>query len=983
MLYSLAIALLAGSVLSAQLAPNRAVKSLKAAEGIEATLWASEPMLANPTNIDVDARGRIWVLEAVNYRRKLKNLPDIAKLGDRILILEDTDGDGRADKRTVFDQNLDLRSPLGIAVLGDKVIVSQSPNILVYTKDASDNILDKKVLLSGFGGADHDHGVHSVLFGPDGRYWWNVGDQGFNLTDSSGKRWVSSREGPYYAGAILRMSPNGAGLHVFAHNFRNPFELAIDSFGTVWQADNDDDGNAWTRMLEVMKGGNYGYWGPGGRSWRADKGTHFHQENPGVAPAIARTGAGSPAGITVYEGQILPEKYRGQILHADAGKRVINAYRMVPEGAGYRMETEVVLSSPDSWFRPTDVAVGPGGAVFIADWYDSGVGGHNMADAARGRIYRLAPPAYKAYNPPAEFDIATSLAAGLASPAQSIRYLAFTRIREMGEQALPWVRGMWAQREDVILQARALWLVGVMGGPKSSEITEALKDEDPRMRMLGLRVLDLAGGDVAESGLEKDPSPLVRRELAVLLQGKPDSTAVLAELANRWDGQDRWYLEALGIAAKGREDALYARLRDALPGKWNPKLAKLLWELRPPDALPAVVAAVNDAQLVSSQRKEALETLIAFSQRDAARATADLIANADAPLTLRQQALEALSKRLLSEWMPYRNDPALAAAIRKAFADEKLQSAAAALTDDLEDPAYAPDLLALARNAKAPEETRALAVQALGRTKDERYFADLDRFALAGPLRVRSAAVRAIGFAQPGAAPLKWQRIVTGTSPNEVRSEAVRALARSDRGLGMLLDLEARGQLPADLKPLTTSLAHQTRNPQLLTRARALLPVTPARTSKHHPQPKALLAMTGDPERGRRFFSLKGGPDCANCHSLDGKRQLAGPHLTHIATKYGKDGLLETLLNPSAAIAPEYSYWTFDTKTMGTVSGTIGVDTPQRVTLRTDTGEELRFKPSEITARRQSKLSMMPDDLPTRATEQQIADLLAFLVTLK
>src|SRR5437588_3228313 len=184
-----AIAFLAGSLIAQQTAPQT-VKGLTAAPGLEVKLWAAEPNLVNPTNIDIDSRGRIWVLEGVNYRRQLKGEKDYRSAGDRIMILEDTDHDGKADKAKVFAQDPSLRSPLGIAVLGDKVIVSQSPDIIVYTKDDHDRIVKKEVLLTGWRGVDHDHGVHAVVFGPDGRYYLNNGEPGFDITDKSGNHLV-------------------------------------------------------------------------------------------------------------------------------------------------------------------------------------------------------------------------------------------------------------------------------------------------------------------------------------------------------------------------------------------------------------------------------------------------------------------------------------------------------------------------------------------------------------------------------------------------------------------------------------------------------------------------------------------------------------------------------------------------------------------------------------------------------------------------
>src|SRR4029453_4778937 len=188
LVYVIPIALLVGAGVKGQQSPQQTLGALKPAPGLEVKLWAAEPMLTNPTDITVDERGRVWVLEGVNYRRTQRNLPDPRPAGDRIVILEDSDQDGQADKVKVFDQNPQIRVPLGIAVLGDKVYVSQAPDLIVSTKDADDKIIKREVLLTGFGGVDHDHGLHAVVFGPDGKYYFNQGNTGFDVTDRSGKR---------------------------------------------------------------------------------------------------------------------------------------------------------------------------------------------------------------------------------------------------------------------------------------------------------------------------------------------------------------------------------------------------------------------------------------------------------------------------------------------------------------------------------------------------------------------------------------------------------------------------------------------------------------------------------------------------------------------------------------------------------------------------------------------------------------------------
>jgi putative membrane-bound dehydrogenase-like protein len=160
------------------------VAGLDVARGLEATLFAAEPMLLSPTNIDVDHRGRVWVCEVVNYRHRNGSRPE----GDRILILEDTNGDGVADTHKVFHQGRDIDSAMGICVLGNRVIVSASPNIFIFTDSDGDDKADKKELIfTKTGNPQHDHAAHAFVFGPDGKLYWNFGNEGKAVHDAQGK----------------------------------------------------------------------------------------------------------------------------------------------------------------------------------------------------------------------------------------------------------------------------------------------------------------------------------------------------------------------------------------------------------------------------------------------------------------------------------------------------------------------------------------------------------------------------------------------------------------------------------------------------------------------------------------------------------------------------------------------------------------------------------------------------------------------------
>ncbi|MEX1225101.1 MAG: PVC-type heme-binding CxxCH protein, partial [Pirellulales bacterium] len=342
--------------------PQNAIANLDVGEGLIAQLSAAEPDIVSLTNIDVDHRGRVWACEVVNYRHNNGKRPE----GDRILILEDTTGDGVMDSQKVFYQGRDIDSAIGLCVLGNKVIVSVAPNVFVFTDENGDDLPDSKELLfTKTGQPQHDHSTHSFVFGPDGKLYWNFGNTGKAVHDKEGKLVVDvtgeeiKDAQTYKGGMVFRCNLDGSEMEVLGHNFRNNYEVAVDSFGTLWQSDNDDDGNRAVRINYVMEYGNYGYLDEMTRaSWKSQRTgieeeiplRHWHLNDPGVVPNLLQTGAGSPTGITIYEGQLLPEVFHGQMIHCDAGPSIVRAYPVKQDGAGYTAEIENVLDGArDKW----------------------------------------------------------------------------------------------------------------------------------------------------------------------------------------------------------------------------------------------------------------------------------------------------------------------------------------------------------------------------------------------------------------------------------------------------------------------------------------------------------------------------------------------------------------------------------------------------------------------------------------------------------
>ena len=971
-----------GSPAVAQQSPANEIARMHPAKDFDVALFAAEPMIANPSAIDVDSHGRVWVAEIQWYRSQAKDPP-----ADKIKVLEDTDGDGKADKVTTFAEG--LFCPMSICVAGDKVYVATSPDLWEFEDKNGDLKADgpPRKLLTGFAGVNHDHGAHSLVLGPDQKWWMSIGDGGLDVTGTDGSRMA------YQWGAMLRGELDGSKLEVVASNFRNPYELCVNSFGEAFVSDNDNDGNESTRFCWVLEGGNYGWYGriparalpgmPFGEHW------HFRGHIPGHVPALLVTGFGAPSGMCFYEGDAWGPQGKNVALLAEAAKREIIRFRPKVNGFGMQATSDVVLKSEDSYFRPDDVCTGPRGELYVADWYDGDVGGHAYNNPDQGRIFMVRPKAGlpKRLDRPGPYNNTADAIEGLTNPNLATQYLARERLLADGQESVPLLIKLLANT-DPNIRARALWVLDRIGGPARAIVLQQLESKDAAFRALAVRILRRHGDEYLAVilPLADDPSSEVTREvlLAIRSARSDEATEALVKLAKTFDGTDRYLLETINIAAADRKQMLYERL--AADQGFTLAQLGLLQLLNPNAALDRLRTELSKSDIDESTFSPLLACANALSDPQAGKLLLAFVTKTSVAPELRQRALDTVATHLNDEWNTLTDSPDLVTALQAALGERGLQESALRVVEAHQLQTVDDDIQRLVADATAPAATRIAAIRTTIQLAKSDAKVEFLRKLLNDPQStVREAALTALV--------VDLQDLKTATSvlrdkaddfPSATRTAVATMSLNTPGGAGMLSKLVEEGDLPADLKQLviTKAVEHPDAN------VRALFERFVPPDQRHARLGEAIsaidiLKLKGDPARGDAIFHQNSAAKCMSCHRIHGEGGAVGPGLSTIGSKYDRPQLLETILKPSKAIAPEYVSYTVETKDGRILGGLLSKKADDEIVLKDSQGKTTRLAASMVESMVAQPVSMMPELVLRDISAQDAADLLAYLATLR
>jgi putative membrane-bound dehydrogenase-like protein len=903
-------------------------------------LFAAAPHIVHPIGVAFDKKGRLLVIEShTHFRPKGYKGPK----HDRIRVLEDTDGDGKADRFTTFFEG--TTATMDIAVHPDGSVYLATRNEILRLRDTkgTGKADDKKriVFLDTKGNYPHN-GLSGLTFDARGGLYFGLGEnlgEPYKLIGTDGTTLTGGGEG----GGVFACTAEGKKLRRVATGFWNPFGTCRDIFGRLFAVDNDPDAMPPCRLVHVAPGGDYGFQFRYGRSGR-----HVFQawdgELPGTLPMVCGTGE-APCAVVSYESDGLPREYRGDLLVASWADHRVERYRLKERGASFTSERRPFVEGGKD-FRPVGIAVAPDGSLFVSDWVLSDYNLHG-----RGAVWHVR------LKKPGEHPRPRDPRRALASAHRPLREAA-ARTLAATDSGRAFLRKQLAAA-DVRVRAASLTALIDAGDRRTDLSAVASRDPEVGLRALAVRALATRGED-AKRFLDAKQPAAVRLEAVACLKAKGDVKRLLRLLTDKDPFLQNAAVQQLArcpdllAAVKGRAEPEAGVRRGLLLG-WRAsgraEAARRVPEfLADPDEGVRFLAAkwVADEKLVQFRPllvkalKDRTLNVRMYSAYSTALARVENREVSEAKMAayfldrLRDDksspALRVMALQLIPPAHPKLTLDLLTKLLHQA--DPALQLEAARALSEHPSPKRGQVLLEAARNPRLGEAVRAQAVLGLADRAQE----------LREPLL----------------------RLTQDKSP-ALRDEALRSL------VGVKLTAAQRKQLEglARQRPETAALAAR---------------VLGKPFAKGRPPARDLTAWLkrlegpADAAAGRRVFFHPHLAGCYRCHRVEGRGQEAGPDLSTIG-RTERRGILESILQPSNQIAPHYQTWQVETRAGKVYTGLLVRTVLDEYTYLDPKGKLFTLNTRTIKDTRPLSTSIMPDGLADLLTDQELRDLLAYLAS--
>jgi putative heme-binding domain-containing protein len=582
-----------------------------------------------------------------------------------------------------------------------------------------------------------------------------------------------------------------------------------------------------------------------------------------------------------------------------------------------------------------------------------------------------------------DFSTASGAVAALQSPNKATQYIAWQKLHALGAAAEPELLRL-ASSDNPRFRARAMSVLAHVPGHEVPALTAGLKDRDADVRIATIRVLrELATtAGLRVPSIEKDETlldalvhdtPQVRREIALALRGRRDFAPLWVELARQHDGRDRWYLEALGIAAVGHEDEYFDAWLAAVGDQWNSAAGRdIVWRMRAAKAADYLAKILQDQSIPADDKPRYLRSFDFLP--DAPAKTEALIKLASLGDGASLIATEALTR--LRNVDPSTNS-GVKAALDKALAASRGTPRFVEIVRDFHLHGQGSALLDTAlANVSDP-----LANDALKLVLAEPDSGKLLDAALAGSQADKLVTLLGTSSDQRTIHALK---VLATKSDNPVarRSAAVQALARSQTGAQTILDLARNNELPADLRGVATTALNLVQYPSLKADIATLFPAPAALGGQTLPPISELVKLKGDAIHGRSLFE-RAESSCVTCHRINDKGVDFAPALSEIGSKLPKEAIYDSIINPNASISMGFETTQLETRGGTVALGIVRSETNDELVLALPGGATNKFSKHEIVKREKLPTSMMPSGLNQALSQQDLVDLVEYLASLK